>query len=436
MKTGRLKMVRVPKVWGEEHWIVNKQYCGKKLILKKNFQCSIHSHKEKDETFYVQSGLVRMEVNNKVHVMKPGDSITILPNTPHRFTGLEDSEIFEFSTTHKEEDSYRTTTSRHIDAGRFAREEEIIKRFNKTRVLVVGDIMLDTYLHGLVERLSVEAPVPVLRYEHKTHAPGGAANAARTIASLGGKVTLVGVCGKDQAATIVRTELRKAHIRAELLIDSTRSTTEKQRLAIKGYQQIARLDYETVKPLSASLEKKLIAHVRALMKNNDALLLSDYAKGVFSPSVLAACIAVAKRAGKPVLLGPKPANPAYLGAVKGVTLFVPNRVEAQVLGGDKTPPVLARWLSKTLGSNVLVTMGDKGMLLAEKGKKLLHIPTVARSVVDITGAGDTVIATCTLALAAGATFADAADLANRAAGIVVSKPGTAAPRKEELINSL
>ncbi|MDO8518115.1 MAG: PfkB family carbohydrate kinase [bacterium] len=430
--TKESKIFRVPKVWGEEQWIVNKSYCGKKLLLKKNYQCSLHSHKEKDETFYVQSGRVAMELGGEQYVLHPGDTVHVAPNTPHRFTGLEESEIFEFSTTHKDSDSYRLTQSGHIDTERFSRETEIIKRFPRSRVLVVGDVMLDTYLHGSVERLSVEAPVPVMRYEHDTHLPGGAANAARTARSLGGTVTLVGVVGRDKAASTLRALLVKDSIRPLLLIDPKRITTQKQRLAIKGFQQLARLDYEDTSALSPTQERRLITAVRKATTTADVMLLSDYAKGVFSPTVLQSCIAIAKKRGIPVVVGPKPTGHSYLAAVKGATLFVPNRAEAQVLGGNITSELLARRLAKNVQGNVLVTLGEKGMLLAENGKKLLHFPTLARSVVDITGAGDTVVATCALALAAGATLAEAADLANRAAGIVVGKPGTATLSADEL----
>lgn len=430
--TKESEIFRVPKVWGEEQWIVNESYCGKKLLLKKNYQCSLHSHKEKDETFYVQSGKVAMELGGEQYVLMPGDTIQVAPNTPHRFTGLEESEIFEFSTTHRDSDSYRLTQSGHIDTERFSREVEVIKRFPKSRVLVVGDVMLDTYLHGSVERLSVEAPVPVMRYEHDTHLPGGAANAARTARSLGGTVTLIGVCGKDKAASTLRALLVKDGIRPLLIVDPKRITTQKQRLAIKGFQQLARLDYEDTNALSVAHEKHLIATVRKAANLADVLLLSDYAKGVFSPTVLASCVAIAKKRGIPVVVGPKPIGPSYITAVKGATLFVPNRPEAQVLGGNLSNESLVRRLAKNVQGNVLITLGEKGMLLAENGKKLLHLPTFARSVVDVTGAGDTVVATCALSLAAGATLAEAADLANRAAGIVVGKPGTATLSADEL----
>ncbi len=430
--TKEVKIFRVPKVWGEEQWIVNKSYCGKKLLLKKNYQCSLHSHKEKDETFYVQSGKVAFELGAQHCVLYPGDSIYVAPGTPHRFAGIEESEIFEFSTTHKEEDSYRLTQSGHVDAGRFSKEIEILNRFPKSRVLVVGDVMLDTYLHGSVERLSVEAPVPVMRWEHDTHLPGGAANAAHTARSLGGSVTLVGVCGRDKAAATLRGLLTKEGIRPLFIVDPKRITTQKQRLAIKGFQQLARLDYEDTRALSAAQGQRIVAVVRRAIVRADVLLLSDYAKGVFSPTMLARCIALAKKRGIPVVLGPKPEGPAYLTAAKGATLFVPNRAEAQILGGNLASEPLARQLAKAIRGNVLITLGEKGMMLAEKGKKLLHLPTFARSVVDVTGAGDTVVATCALALAAGASMAEAADLANRAAGVVVAKPGTATLSAEEL----
>jgi quercetin dioxygenase-like cupin family protein len=152
------EVTRVPKEWGEEQWIVNKEYCGKKLILKKNRRCSMHSHKKKDEVFYLQSGKVLLEMSGKKYTLLPGDFVHVKPNAPHRFTGLQDSEIIEFSTTHDEEDSYRTEFSGHSDPKRFERQSAIIHSFKNLSVLVLGDVMVDRYISGRIDRISPEAP--------------------------------------------------------------------------------------------------------------------------------------------------------------------------------------------------------------------------------------------------------------------------------------
>lgn len=424
----------VPKVWGEEHWIVNKEYCGKKLVLRKNMRCSVHQHKEKDEVFYVLKGKVLLELGKKNYTMNVGDFVHVARNTPHRFTGLEDSEIMEFSTTHKEEDSYRLTQSGHVEQARFDREAATVDRFKDVSVLVIGDVMLDMYVEGKVDRVSPEAPIPVVQYRGEFQVPGGAANAARNVSSLGGKATVIGVIGTDAYGKTLARLLKKEGVASLLLTDASRHTIRKQRI-MSGDHQMLRLDYEAVHPLSSVLQKKLMTTVATALKKADVLLLSDYAKGLFSPETLTHCIALAKKAGVPVILDPKPKDASYLAAIRGVDLLTPNKKEAEILAGNVPPEEACAVLAQRLKTNVLVTLGEAGMLL-HANKKTKAFPALTHDVADVSGAGDTVAATLALCLGCDAEMEDAADLANRAASIVVRKPGTATASQEELRRTL
>jgi len=426
------------KKWGEEHWIVNRDYCGKKLIIKKNRRCSMHTHKEKDEVFYIQSGKVKLELGKEEYILKPGDFIHISPRTSHRFTGLEDSEMFEFSTNHKEEDSYRSELSGHIDQEKFEKQKNLIGSLKSASVLVVGDVMLDTYLKGSVERVSPEAPIPVLRCKERESLPGGAANAARNVSALGGKVSLVGVRGADAAGDELEGLLKEAGVRSLLVKERGRPTTEKQRLLGSATHQLVRVDFEEDEPISKSLTKKVLEKVEREIAQHNVLLLSDYAKGVFTSDVLKKCIALAKKHNVPVILDPKPRNASYLGNVKGVTLITPNRKEGFLLDGFASSSIetTAKHLANSLKTNVLLTLGSDGMLLVSERGKVSSYPTMVQEVADVTGAGDTVSATIALSLAAKGDLSDAIELANHAAGVAVSKAGAATVTPEELEASL
>lgn len=432
------KIHRVQKEWGEEQWIVNKEYCGKKLILKKNRRCSMHSHAKKDEVFYLQSGKVLLEIDGKSHTMKAGDFVHVQTGLPHRFTGLEDSEIIEFSTTHDEADSHRTEFSGHVEQERFDRQCALVDAFPKTPVLVVGDVMLDTYLFGSVDRVSPEAPIPVVRYRAERSVPGGAANAAINTASLGAPVTLIGVTGADAAAKDLERLLKRGKVTAILLSDTSRATTRKNRVLAEGGQQIVRLDYEQNETLSPALTKRLLAHVKKLLPKHKALLLSDYAKGVLAPAVLEECIALARAAGVPVVVDPKPADSSALRSMRGATVITPNRREAQILASvaSKNTSQIGDLLAGEINSNVLLTLGAEGMLLVEKNNRQTAFAALVREVTDVSGAGDTVSVVLTLTLGAGGALTDGADMANRAAGIVVTKQGTASVSRDELLRVL
>ena len=424
---------REKKLWGEEQWIVNKEYCGKKLILKKNHRCSMHSHKKKDEVFYLQSGKVLLEMDGKSYVMKPGDFVHVQTGLPHRFTGLADSEIMEFSTTHDEADSYRSELSGHVEQARYDRESTLISAFKNVSILVVGDVMLDSYVVGSVERVSPEAPIPVVRQKGLWSVPGGAANAALNAAQLGSKPTLIGIIGKDAQGILLQKELKKLRVSAKLFVDkSDRITTHKQRVIAGAGQQIVRVDSEDRTPLDTRAEKRILADVKKLLPKHDVLLLSDYAKGVLTPTVLATCVRMAAKYKIPVVLDPKPQDSEYLQGIKGLTVITPNRKEAQLLlGRTKKPAELTKH-----ATYALLTEGAEGMFLYRKGKASLHLSAHTHEVADVSGAGDTVATVVALALGAKGDIEDAVDLANRAAGIVVTKQGTATVTPEELLREL
>lgn len=254
------EITRVLKEWGEEQWIVNKEYCGKKLILKKNRRCSMHSHKKKDEVFYLQNGKVLLEMDGKNYTLLPGDFIHVLPNSPHRFTGLLDSEIIEFSTTHDEEDSYRTEFSGHSDPVRFTRQSTFIKSWKDFTILVVGDVMLDRYVSGRIDRVSQEAPVPVVHAVHEQDIPGGAANVAANMTALGANSILIGAIGNDTDGKCLAALLSKAKITTSLITDPTRPTVVKERVTSLSGQQIVRIDREMTHPRIIFREKSFAIH--------------------------------------------------------------------------------------------------------------------------------------------------------------------------------
>lgn len=315
-----------------------------------------------------------------------------------------------------------------------------IARFPGRRVLVVGDLMLDRYIRGACSRISPEAPVPVVRVSAENHIPGGAGNVVSNLAALGASVSVVGVVGDDDSGRRLLEHFRAQGSGVDgVLTDPERHTTEKCRV-VADRQQVVRYDRETVGPLSHATEARLLEAVDAGVDDAAALILSDYGKGVIAPKLLARAIARAKRRGIPVTVDPKP---EHFRRYKGVTTVTPNTSEAWACmhrppkPGQDALVALGKDILKTLRSkSALITRGPDGMSLFEAGGKITHIPTVAREVFDVSGAGDTVISTFTLALAAGASLKTAALLANQAAGIVVGKLGTATTDAKELARSL
>ena len=302
-------------------------------------------------------------------------------------------------------------------------------------ILVIGDVMLDHFVVGSVERISPEAPVPVIRFAREEYRLGGAANVANNLRALGADVELIALAGQDAEADRLRTELTQIRVGTSgLVVDSGRLTTRKMRVVTTRNQQVARIDYETDAEASGVAENTLVSQIERLAPAASAILLSDYLKGTISKRVAAAAIAAGKAQGIPVTVDPKVPHTNYY---KGATLITPNHHEAAAvthmrLRTDEDTEAAAKRFRKATGcENVLITRGEHGMWLHTPAGDTA-LPAEAREVSDVTGAGDTVIATMTLAIAAGASLVDAARLANRAAGIVVGKFGPATVSVEEL----
>ncbi|MFC2001655.1 bifunctional D-glycero-beta-D-manno-heptose-7-phosphate kinase/D-glycero-beta-D-manno-heptose 1-phosphate adenylyltransferase HldE [Chloroflexota bacterium] len=316
--------------------------------------------------------------------------------------------------------------------------DELIRALSKlkeAKVLVIGDVMLDEHIWSKVNRISPEAPVPVAEVTSKTYAPGGAGNVASNIRALGGNVKLLGIVGTDDNAEKLREVLETRGIETDLLIgDSGRPTTFKSRVIAHG-QQVVRVDYEQKKPLSAQIEARILEAVNLKLREVDAVLISDYAKGIITAEISEKVIAAARALGKIVSIDPKGSD---YNKYRGATIVTPNRREAEAITGmlivnEKDVVAAGRRLLDNLKLEyVLITRGEDGMSLVGKDDLVTHIPAVTTEVYDVTGAGDTVVATLTLALAAGISIGDAVRLANWAAGVVVRKVGTATATSEEM----
>jgi D-beta-D-heptose 7-phosphate kinase/D-beta-D-heptose 1-phosphate adenosyltransferase len=314
-----------------------------------------------------------------------------------------------------------------------------VARFPGRRVVVVGDVMLDEYVWGTVSRISPEAPVPVVAVRSESLKVGGAGNVAANIAALGGQADILGVVGNDAAAERLVRELTRVGVNADgLVVDGARPTTIKSRV-VAGSQHVVRFDRESDRPLEATVRGRLLAQLRARLAQADVLLISDYAKGVVSAAVVRHVLALAARLRKPVAVDPKVAHVALF---RGVTVIAPNHHEAaaaaRISVRDEADLLrVGQHLLKRLQAQaVLITRGEQGMSLFQTGRPVTHIPTAAREVYDVTGAGDTVMAVLALALAAGAPMHAAAVLANCGAGVVVGKRGTATVNRPELLRAV
>jgi D-beta-D-heptose 7-phosphate kinase/D-beta-D-heptose 1-phosphate adenosyltransferase len=310
----------------------------------------------------------------------------------------------------------------------------LIQRMRDSRVVVVGDIMLDRYLVGDTERLSPEAPVPVVTVRERHARLGGAANVAMNVAALGARSLLVGVVGDDGDGATIRQELAVARLDDRYVLSvAGRPTTSKTRI-ISRAQQIVRIDDEVETLLDGTDLERLIKVARDALADADALLLEDYNKGALPPKLIAAAMEIARRRGIPIVVDPKFRQ---FFEYAGATVFKPNRRELEsALGaavdlknGNALPEVLARLKV----DNLLVTLGAEGMVLVMKDGSLTHIPSIARAIYDVSGAGDTVTAWMGAALAAGASVREAAQLANYAAGVEVGKAGVATVSPEEVL---
>jgi rfaE bifunctional protein kinase chain/domain len=314
-----------------------------------------------------------------------------------------------------------------------------LPRFSSCRVLILGDVMLDEYMWGTVSRISPEAPVPVVAVRSESVKVGGAGNVATNVAALGGQPSLIGLVGNDAAAERLSHELELAGVKSDgLIADRSRATTIKSRV-VAGSQHVVRFDRESDTPVSRAVRERILAAVRERLPEADVLLVSDYAKGVVSPALVREVLALAARYHCMVAVDPKV---QHLPLFKRVTVVAPNHHEAAaaarltVRSEADLFRVGQRLLGRLNARAVLITRGEHGMSLFEAGKPVVHIPTMAREVYDVTGAGDTVMGALSLALAAGADMREAAVIANFAAGVVVGKRGTATVTRAELERAL
>jgi D-beta-D-heptose 7-phosphate kinase/D-beta-D-heptose 1-phosphate adenosyltransferase len=325
------------------------------------------------------------------------------------------------------------------------RVRKLLAAATKTRVLVVGDVMLDQFIWGGVSRISPEAPVPVVEFERENFMPGGAANVARNLAALNVPTELFGMIGQDENGRRLKKILAGQNIHCGgLLANATRHTSVKTRI-VAQQQQVVRIDRETRDGLDARLTGRLLGEMKSKLPGTDAVIVGDYGKGVITQPLLNEIKLLCRARGVWLSLDPKPVHHLNLA---GLSLITPNRKETFELANlhdetrhanplaDKNLMLAAeRLLNELRPAVLLITLGESGMLLCQRGQRPFHIPTMAQEVFDVSGAGDTVIATFTLAVAAGASPLEAAVLSNHAAGVVVGKVGTATASPEELLKS-
>ena len=326
-----------------------------------------------------------------------------------------------------------------------SRVQQIISAARKVRVIVVGDVMLDHFIWGRVVRISPEAPVPVVDFVRESFMPGGAGNVARNLTALGAQASLFGAIGRDNSAVQLKQIFAAQKVNcAGLITGSSRLTSVKTRI-VAHQQQVVRVDRETREDLDGLLADKILAALKKQISKADAVIVGDYGKGVVSQTLLTEIKKLCWKRGVWLSLDPKPVH--HLNLI-GLSLITPNRKETFELADvsddtrnanpllDKNLMLAAqRLLFELRPALLLITLGEQGMLLCQRGEKPFHIPTVAQEVFDVSGAGDTVIATFTLAIAAGASPLEAAIISNHAAGIVVGKVGTATTTPTELLKS-
>lgn len=318
------------------------------------------------------------------------------------------------------------------------RISRICSAIGRSSVAVVGDLMLDRYFWGQVERISPEAPVPVVEVARTNTRPGGAANVAWNLVSLGCRPKLAGIVGRDSKAGEIRELLREQKIRGDYLVsDPGRITTEKIRIVAHN-QQVVRADFESGEDIGAGTLKKLTEAVAKAMRRSKAVVVSDYGKGVVSLPVMDEIRAICGRRKIPLLIDPKE---GHFGLYRGAWAITPNLKEAGGFYNTKISSTadlekVGRSLLEDLQAHaVLITRGEEGMTLFEEGRRSRHFPTRASEVYDVTGAGDTVISVLAAGLAAGASIYESIELANAAAGIVVRELGTATVTRKELLAS-
>ena len=324
------------------------------------------------------------------------------------------------------------------------RARALIERFDAVTVLVLGDVMIDHFLVGRVDRISPEAPVPIVRFDHDDYRIGGAANVANNVGALGGRATLVGVVGQDETSERLMTALRTASIdSAGIAAVASRPTTRKLRIVTARNQQVARVDFESDRELDEGERQALRPRLAAAARAADVIVVSDYLKGVVTREIMSDTLAIGRDRQIPVLVDPKIPHLEYYA---GCSLLTPNDHEAAVAThrttrtDDETRIAAAALRSRVGCESVLITRGERGMWLLDGSNRQAApeeaiLPAVAREVSDVTGAGDTVIATMALGLAAGATLAESAMLANQAAGLAVARFGPATVSAQELLDA-
>ncbi len=311
---------------------------------------------------------------------------------------------------------------------------ERLERWAGKKVVVVGDLILDRYLHGAVERISPEAPVPVVRLDGQESRPGGAANVAANVVALGAEAHLVASIGGDEPGQELRRALGGLGIGCEGVLDSERPTTVKTRVLAR-HQQIVRFDHEDDAPIDRDGATQLVTAAREALAGASALVVSDYAKGLLGPWTLPPLLEAAREEGVPVVVDPKV---RHFELYAGATVITPNQFEAaratamEIRDEGQALASAQRILERLELEAVLLTRGEEGMLLVARDEEPRAIPAVAREVYDVTGAGDTVTAVLGVALAGGHSFAEAAWLANAAASLAVARLGTAAVSVDEL----
>jgi D-beta-D-heptose 7-phosphate kinase/D-beta-D-heptose 1-phosphate adenosyltransferase len=318
------------------------------------------------------------------------------------------------------------------------RAQALVGRFPQLRVCVVGDVMLDRFVVGRVTRISPEAPVPVVRFEREYLRLGGAGNVAQNLTALGAQVSLIGVVGDDEASKRLRSLLGETGISPDgLVCDAARPTVEKVRIVTDRNQQVARIDYERDADVEADVERHVIDRIAAAARGANALLVSDYLKGTITRSIVEALLRF-KTESSPLVVDPKI---PHLSCYAGATLVTPNHHEAEtathsrIRTAEDARRAALSFRERARCESALITRGEQGMWLSSPDADG-GIPALAREVSDVTGAGDTVVATVAIALAGGATLAEAASLANYAAGVVVGKFGPSTVSCDELLAAI
>jgi D-beta-D-heptose 7-phosphate kinase/D-beta-D-heptose 1-phosphate adenosyltransferase len=313
------------------------------------------------------------------------------------------------------------------------RLDDLLARAAGARIAVIGDAMLDVYLRGEVDRVSPEAPVPVVAVRDRQYALGGAANVAQNVAAVGARCHLVATAGRDPAGAQLRSMLDALGVGHRDVLSIDRCTTQKTRIVARS-QQVVRVDEEDDSDLDSAETSAVLAHIRRVVDDADAVVLEDYNKGLLVPGLIAEVMQLARQRKLPVVVDPKYRN---FFLYRGATIFKPNRRELEAALGAAVdvehPETLPTTLERLGVANILLTLGERGMVLFSVDGEIARVPTVARQVYDVVGAGDTVTAYLATMLAAGASAFEAAWVANIAAGIEVGKPGAATVSASEVL---